>query len=401
MAVPPRLRPLPHERDLSHRRGGVPGHPRGRRPPHRRGVPLQAPRPPVRRRGRPARRPNRWPPGLSSHPPVRGTRRDHLDPGVGDLHEGETARPRHLQRKDDRHDPRHGGLPRHGARRQPRPPPHQSVPRRQAPGAQREDGQAGAHRGGGRSAGVDRGRLSSRRRRRGHHLHAPRDGPALGRDHRAPPLRRQHRPANHRRLAGRQGRRAPAPVRRLTRGQVRERVPHPVVPGGDPGHPRPPHEGEGAARPPLPAARGATYWRNAHFNTARWKRVKARAAESGLTKDPHPHSLRHSHVSHLLPHHTIAAISKRIGHGAGAITMDLYGHLTTEADGAMAATAGAILTGRRRRTALPPASPEEALQAVYAACLAAHHAGAGLRAIHEAVQRAQAEALAALPAGAA
>ncbi|MCD9145820.1 tyrosine-type recombinase/integrase [Streptomyces albireticuli] len=105
---------------------------------------------------------------------------------------------------------------------------------------------------------------------------------------------------------------------------------------------------------PPPGRRGAIYWRNAHFNTARWKKVKKLAVERGLTKDPHPHSLRHSHASHLLSKHTIEAVSKRLGHSSSVITSAIYGHLTAGADAAMAVTAGAILSGGAKARHLHP-----------------------------------------------
>ncbi|MFR9723859.1 tyrosine-type recombinase/integrase [Streptomyces sp. MS19] len=99
---------------------------------------------------------------------------------------------------------------------------------------------------------------------------------------------------------------------------------------------------------PPPGTRGATLMRNAWFDTARWKEVKELAAERGPTKDPKPHSQCHSHASHLLSRHTMEAVSKRLGHGSGAITSAIYSHLTTEADGAMAKTADEILRRRLR-----------------------------------------------------
>ncbi|MBH1932759.1 site-specific integrase [Streptomyces sp. AV19] len=100
---------------------------------------------------------------------------------------------------------------------------------------------------------------------------------------------------------------------------------------------------------PPPGTRGGKIWRNAHFNTARWKKVKKLAAERGLMKDPHPHSLRHSHATALIPLHGIESVSKRIGHGNVTVTSGIYSHLIPETDARMAESAEGLLMGKKPR----------------------------------------------------
>jgi integrase len=73
-------------------------------------------------------------------------------------------------------------------------------------------------------------------------------------------------------------------------------------------------------------------------------------AWSRLVPDKSFHSLRHAHASMLINAGVdILTISRRLGHSAAAITLDVYGHLCEGADAAAAkAIAGLLGTPRER-----------------------------------------------------
>ena len=61
-----------------------------------------------------------------------------------------------------------------------------------------------------------------------------------------------------------------------------------------------------------------------------------------------PHDLRHTHASLLLlDAEAMLVVSKRLGHAKIQTTVDLYGHLLPNSDGAAASRFGSLLRGAR------------------------------------------------------
>lgn len=71
--------------------------------------------------------------------------------------------------------------------------------------------------------------------------------------------------------------------------------------------------------------------RNADYHQSGWQKAIDKAVEAGLTKNPRPHDLRHTHASWLLQEGVPPIIvSQRLGHASIATTTKIYGHLTGE-----------------------------------------------------------------------
>jgi integrase len=71
---------------------------------------------------------------------------------------------------------------------------------------------------------------------------------------------------------------------------------------------------------------------NADFHQSGWqKAVDAAVEENGLTKNPRPHDLRHTHGSWLLAEGVpMFVVSRRLGHSSIDITTKVYGHQTNQ-----------------------------------------------------------------------
>lgn len=71
--------------------------------------------------------------------------------------------------------------------------------------------------------------------------------------------------------------------------------------------------------------------RNADYHQSGWQKAVDKAQEAGLTKDPRPHDLRHTHGSWLLAEGVpLFVVSRRLGHSNVEITTKIYGHQTPQ-----------------------------------------------------------------------
>ncbi|MDF5751105.1 site-specific integrase [Spongiactinospora sp. TRM90649] len=109
---------------------------------------------------------------------------------------------------------------------------------------------------------------------------------------------------------------------------------------------------------PAPGTRGGVWWRNANFREHRWVKVRAIAAERGLTKEPTIKAMRHSHASDLIPKVGLEQVSKRLGHANVTITSAVYSHLTPDADAETAKAIDRALSGVAADTTTSTADEE-------------------------------------------
>lgn len=79
-----------------------------------------------------------------------------------------------------------------------------------------------------------------------------------------------------------------------------------------------------------------------------WAPAVDRAVARGVTRRPRVHDLRHTYASwQLAAGVALLTVSRRLGHETAAVTSDIYGHLTSEAeDAAVNAVEAAMTRGR-------------------------------------------------------
>jgi integrase len=83
-----------------------------------------------------------------------------------------------------------------------------------------------------------------------------------------------------------------------------------------------------------------------------WEPTLARAIAAGLSKQPRPHDLRHTHAAWLLTDGVpLLVVSRRLGHESVAVTANIYGHIQPEADDAVRA----VLARRAPKASRKPA----------------------------------------------
>jgi integrase len=115
--------------------------------------------------------------------------------------------------------------------------------------------------------------------------------------------------------------------------------------------------------------RGGILASSGGWHQTHWSKVIQRAEQAGILTAATPHKFRHAHATALLARNvSLDTVCKRLGHSSGAITADLYGHRSPEAD-QRAVEHGSPIDYARRRALFTPSTVTVDLDAYTRLCL--------------------------------